>query len=103
MSEKTASNASVNVLAYFARGSSIPIFRVGILAMPAFHGHDDDFLYEVQRSTETPSSGTSAKVFLKRTVNRIRAARVPSVPAPCYTSVWNDFYQLIRQWCWPLG
>lgn len=42
--------------------------------MPAFHGHDDDFLCELQRSVEPPSD-TSANTFLKRIVNRIGNGR----------------------------
>jgi hypothetical protein len=56
------------------------------MAMPAFHAHDDDFLFQIQHPAESPSSD-SANVFVERTVRRIRNGRkspyqVPPVGMP---------------------
>ena len=51
------------------------------IAMPALHGSDDDFLFQIQHPAESPSSD-SANAFLQRTVSRIRNGRKSVYQAP---------------------
>jgi hypothetical protein len=71
--------------------------------MPAFHGSDDDFLYQIQHPLETPSPDT-ANVFLGRVVRRIRNGREINIyEAPSVdSSFWADVLRTLKQ-CWPFG
>jgi hypothetical protein len=70
------------------------------MAMPAFHAHDDDFLFQIQHPSKSPSSDSAAKVFLERTVRRIRNGRksayqVPPVGMPFWRKL---FRRLSKSW-----
>jgi len=70
--------------------------------MPAFHGSDDDFLFQIQHPAESPSSD-SANVFLERTVSRIRSGRksVYQVP-PVDKSFWRTLFRRLSK-SWSVG
>lgn len=75
------------------------------IAMPAFHGSDDDFLFQIQHPpAELPSSDSPANMFLERIVRRIRNGReinIYEVPSGG-TSFWADILRTLKQ-CWPFG
>ena len=72
--------------------------------MPAVHGSDDDFLYQLQAPVE-PSPSNSANEFKERILNRIRngclrnhdgfVKRRPSVPS------WQERFVRAFNSCWP--
>jgi hypothetical protein len=73
--------------------------------MPAFHGSDDDFLFQIQHPpAEPPSSDSPANVFLEHVVKRMRNGRqiniyeVPSVDS----SLWAHILRTLKQ-IWPFG
>jgi hypothetical protein len=66
--------------------------------MPAVHGSDDDFLYQLQAPTE-PSSSDSANVFLNRTITRIRNGQIAIEQVPSRVidgSFWTEILRHLK-------
>src|SRR5580700_5543938 len=72
------------------------------IAMPAFHGSDDDFLFQIQHFTETPSSDT-ADAFKERLITRIRKGRKRYImcQAPPISVSWQQRFLRAFNSCWP--
>lgn len=73
------------------------------IAMPAFHAHDDDFLYQVQHPTETPPSDT-ATAFKERIITRIQNGRTRHMmcQAPTVNVTWQaEFLRAFKLYYWP--
>jgi hypothetical protein len=70
--------------------------------MPAFHGSDDDFLFQIQHPVE-PSSSDSANLFLERTVGRIRNGRqITAYAPPVGMPFWRKIFRRLSK-SWPFG
>jgi hypothetical protein len=69
--------------------------------MPAFHGSDDDFLYQLQARIEL-SSSNSANEFKERIITRIRRTRQTTYQAPPESASWQaEFVRIFKLYCWP--
>jgi hypothetical protein len=71
------------------------------IAMPAFHGSDDDFLYQLQALVE-PSPSNSANEFKERIITRIRSTRQITYQAPTDSASWQaEFLRIFKLYYWP--
>lgn len=66
--------------------------------MPAVHGHDDDFLFQIQYPAE-PSSPDKAKIVLERTVRRVRNGRKINIYVPfADASFWAEILRTLKKY-----
>jgi hypothetical protein len=73
------------------------------IAMPAFHGSDDDFLFQLQHPVELPSSD-SANTFKERIITRIQNGRTRHMmcQAPTVSASWQaEFLRAFKLYYWP--
>jgi hypothetical protein len=71
------------------------------VAMPAVHGSDDDFLYQLQAPIEL-SSANSANEFKNRIITRIRRTRQITYQAPSESASWQaEFLRIFKLYYWP--
>jgi hypothetical protein len=73
------------------------------MAMPAFHAHDDDFLFQIEHPVEPPSD--TADSFKERIIRRIRNGRTRYIvsQAPPVNTFWHTTFLRVFNLCWPLG
>jgi hypothetical protein len=71
--------------------------------MPAFHAHDDDFLFQIEHPVELRSSDT-ATAFKERIITRIRngSTRHMMCQAPTVSASWQaEFLRVFKLYYWP--